>query len=58
MEELVDFIAQPQRVYTHRWQPGDVVMWDNNSIIHTATQFPPDQTRVMLRSAALNEVMY
>ena len=34
MEELVDFIAQPQRVYTHRWQPGDVVMWDERVTLH------------------------
>jgi alpha-ketoglutarate-dependent taurine dioxygenase len=58
MEELVDIIAQPERVYAHKWAAGDVVLWDNNSMIHTATQFPPEQTRVMLRSAALNEVMY
>ena len=24
----------PDRVYTHRWRPGDLVMWDNRCVLH------------------------
>lgn len=31
------------------WRPGDIVAWDNASVLHTATFTPPDQPRVMHR---------
>jgi alpha-ketoglutarate-dependent taurine dioxygenase len=30
-------------VYTHRWHKGDLVMWDNRAVLHTASLF--DHTR-------------
>ena len=29
--------SQPQFVYSHRWQAGMLVMWDNRSLLHAAT---------------------
>ena len=29
--------TQPQFIYTHRWEAGMVVMWDNRSLLHAAT---------------------
>ena len=26
-----------RRVYSHKWQKGDVMVWDNDKVIHTAT---------------------
>ena len=38
--ELLDFLwahcRRPEFVYRHRWQPGDVVMWDNIPTQHLA----------------------
>ena len=28
--------TQPRFVYTHRWQPGDLVFWDNRCMLHRA----------------------
>ena len=29
--------TQPEFIYTHRWETGMVVMWDNRSLLHAAT---------------------
>lgn len=36
LEELLDHATQRQFVYAHRWQPGDLVMWDNRCLLHRA----------------------
>jgi alpha-ketoglutarate-dependent 2,4-dichlorophenoxyacetate dioxygenase len=35
--ELIDFATAPGCTFLHRWQPGDVIMWDNRSVLHRAT---------------------
>ncbi len=36
LDELADFCAQDEFVYSHEWQPGDLVMWDNRTTMHRA----------------------
>ena len=36
---LNDFATQPQFVYSHRWCAGDLVIWDNRSVLHRATAY-------------------
>ncbi|MBL8834920.1 MAG: TauD/TfdA family dioxygenase [Alphaproteobacteria bacterium] len=36
---LVDFATQERFVYRHKWQAGDVLMWDNRCTLHTGTLF-------------------
>ena len=35
---LADHIIRPEYVYRHRWQAGDVLMWDNCTVQHLAIQ--------------------
>ncbi len=37
--ELEAFATQPRFVYSHTWQPGDLVIWDNCVTLHCATPF-------------------
>jgi taurine dioxygenase len=39
IEELIAHATQPRFVYTHRWRQGDLVMWDNRAVLHTASLF-------------------
>lgn len=50
LDELTAFCTQPQFVYRHRWQVGDVVMWDNGFLLHRRDRFDPDQRRLMKRT--------
>ncbi len=51
LDELTAYATQPQFVYAHKWQAGDVVMWDNLATMHRGTtfdnlQYPRDMRRV------------
>ena len=42
--------------YRHKWQAGDVVIWDNRCSIHTATgDYPVNERRTMWRTTIMNE---
>jgi alpha-ketoglutarate-dependent taurine dioxygenase len=37
LAELYQHIIKPEFVYTHHWQAGDLLLWDNCSVQHKAT---------------------
>ena len=39
LDELVEFGTQDRFVYRHKWQVGDVLMWDNRCTLHTGTLY-------------------
>ncbi len=36
LDQLLAHATQEQYVYTHRWTPGDLVIWDNRCLLHRA----------------------
>jgi taurine dioxygenase len=50
MRELSDHVAEAERVYRHHYRPGDLLLWDNFALAHSATEpVDPSHARVMLR---------
>ena len=43
------------RVYRHRWQAGDVVIWDNRCVLHRGLSYPVDQRRIMCRTTVAGD---
>jgi len=39
IDELVAHTVQRQFVYTHRWRPNELVMWDNRCTMHRGTAY-------------------
>ena len=37
LQEALAVATQEQYVYTHEWQPGDLLIWDNHAVIHSGT---------------------
>lgn len=37
--ELIEFVTQERFVYRHKWQVGDVLVWDNRCTLHRGTPF-------------------
>jgi alpha-ketoglutarate-dependent taurine dioxygenase len=50
LEELCALACQPPRTYTHRWTPGEVVVWDNRCLMHRACPWDMREPRVMYHS--------
>ena len=50
LAELFAHSARPELVYRHRWQPRDLLFWDNRALIHLATGCPNHLRRRMHRT--------
>lgn len=50
IDELTAFATQPEHIYRHRWQPGDVIMWDNRATMHRGRPWSVTEPRHMIRT--------
>jgi taurine dioxygenase len=48
--------TQPMFCYRHRWQPGDVLMWDNRCALHFAVHDYGEQERTHYRTTVAGDV--
>ncbi|SOB81272.1 TauD/TfdA dioxygenase family protein [Streptomyces sp. 1331.2] len=46
---LYDTVTRPANVYRHRWTVGDVLVWDNASVLHKAVPAAPGHRKVTRR---------
>jgi taurine dioxygenase len=37
LKQIVELAAQPEYVYQHQWTPGEFIIWDNHSMLHSGT---------------------
>jgi len=57
IEELNDMAVHPDLTYEHRWQVGELIVWDNRCLMHRATAYDPAKDgRVVRRCTVLGEV--
>ncbi len=56
LAELHEHSIQPEFRYTHVWEPGDLMMWDNRSLMHRAVgNFDMDrEVRTLRRTVVKN----
>jgi taurine dioxygenase len=52
---LFDHIERPEFVYEHKWQIGDVLLWDNRCLVHARRDFPVEELRLMRRLTIAGE---
>jgi alpha-ketoglutarate-dependent 2,4-dichlorophenoxyacetate dioxygenase len=56
LRELRETATRPDVVYTHRWQVGDLVMWDNRCMLHRGRPWDESRyRRVMHRTTVAGE---
>ena len=55
VHELLEHIGQRERVYAHGWRAGDVVMWDNRSVLHRGRRFDMTERREMRRVSTVDD---
>jgi alpha-ketoglutarate-dependent 2,4-dichlorophenoxyacetate dioxygenase len=39
IDELIAHVTRREFVYTHRWRPNELVMWDNRCTMHRGTDY-------------------
>jgi taurine dioxygenase len=51
LDELMSHYTRPEFVYVHEWAEGDLLVWDNRCLIHSATWYDADkEQRLMWRT--------
>ena len=56
LQQLFAHLREPRFVYPHRWQAGDLLIWDNAATQHRATcDYALPQRRLMHRTAIAGE---
>ena len=49
LSDLFAFIQQDEHIYTHIWQEGDILLWDNRVLLHKAGECPKGESSVSHR---------
>jgi alpha-ketoglutarate-dependent 2,4-dichlorophenoxyacetate dioxygenase len=50
LADLIEHATQRERVYAHRWQVGDTVIWDNRATLHRGRRYDLAQRRELRRT--------
>ena len=56
LQELFAASTQPRLQYRHRWQPHDLVFWDNRSLMHLAAGTPDHLRRKLYRTTIVGDL--
>ena len=51
--DLTERATQREFTYSHEWQVGDLVMWDNQQTMHRSRPFPQDEPRDVRRTTLM-----
>lgn len=58
LSELFAHSVRAEHIYRHRWQPHDLVFWDNRSLIHLAGGTPDHLRRKLYRTTIEGDVPF
>jgi alpha-ketoglutarate-dependent 2,4-dichlorophenoxyacetate dioxygenase len=54
LDELTNEAIQPEHIYSHNWQPGEVVLWDNRCLLHAGAGYDADKYRRYMRQTRVS----
>jgi taurine dioxygenase len=53
LDEVYEAAVRPPHIYTHHWQVGDLLLWDNGMTMHRREPFDPAARRLMKRTTII-----
>ena len=53
LDDLQEFATKPKHTYSHAWQPGEVVIWDNRCLLHRGAGYNADKYRRYMRTTRI-----
>ena len=48
LDRLMCHYTRPEFIYVHEWTQGDVIVWDNRCLVHTATWYDGEHEQRMM----------
>jgi alpha-ketoglutarate-dependent 2,4-dichlorophenoxyacetate dioxygenase len=57
LRDLIEHATQPQLIYSHHWQDGDLVIWDNRATLHRARPYDDTTVRREMRRVTTLDVV-
>ena len=59
LRTLLAKVTAKENIYSHKWRPKDLVIWDNRGLLHTATSYEKDKyRRICYRMSVIGERPY
>ena len=58
LTRLFETTEHSRFVYEHAWRQGDLIIWDNRSVQHARTDYPPDEPRLMRRVGIEGDILH
>jgi taurine dioxygenase len=58
MKRLFAFIEKPEHVHVHPWCYGDILLWDNRSLLHKASDTPKGEPSCSYRIGIYDQVPF
>jgi len=56
IDDLLDRATRKEHVYSHKWRPGDLVIWDNRCLLHRGAGYDADKYRRHMRQTRVRGV--
>ncbi len=56
LDEIWSYAALPANVWKQRWQPYDLIIWDNRRVLHRRDNFDQHARRLMKRCQVLSKI--
>ena len=56
LDDLLRRATKEQHIYRHEWKAGNVVVWDNRSTLHRATEFDTDRYRRVMQRTTVSGI--
>ena len=51
LDGLLADATQPDHIYSHDWQPNDLIIWDNRCLLHRGSGYDADKYRRRMRQS-------
>lgn len=58
LNKLFERVEDPDIIYEHVWEVGDLIMWDNLSCLHARTDWPKEQLRKLRRCTVIGDKLH
>jgi len=58
LNQLFERVEDPDIIYEHVWEVGDLIMWDNLSCLHARTDWPKEQLRKLRRCTVIGDKLH